>query len=90
MAKIRTISRSHIVHPGLEVFKDRKPGQEITLKKEDIPGLAESGWNPELDAMYVHPQLNILVMATADEQYTSTSTKSTLCVTKANIERFTE
>jgi histone acetyltransferase len=53
LAKIRTISKSHIVHPGLEVFKNRKPGQEIKLRKEDIPGLAESGWNPELDAMYV-------------------------------------
>jgi histone acetyltransferase len=53
LAKIRTISKSHIVHPGLEIFKDRKPGQEIKLRKEDIPGLAESGWNPELDAMYV-------------------------------------
>lgn len=51
LAKIRTISRSHIVHPGLEVFKNRKPGEVIKLSKEDVPGLAESGWNPELDAM---------------------------------------
>lgn len=51
LAKIRTISRSHIVHPGLEIFKDRKPGQAIKLDKDDVPGLPESGWNPELDAM---------------------------------------
>jgi histone acetyltransferase len=56
LSKIRTISKSHIVHPGLEIFKNRKPGQEIKLRKEDIPGLAESGWNPELDAMYVFSQ----------------------------------
>ena len=51
LAKIRTISRSHVVHPGLQVFKDRKPGEEIKLSKEQVPGLAESGWNPDLDEM---------------------------------------
>lgn len=51
LAKIRTISQSHVVRPGLEVFKERKPGQQIKLPKEDIPGLAESGWNPDLDEM---------------------------------------
>lgn len=50
-AKIRTISQSHVVRPGLEVFKNRKPGESIKLEKEDIPGLAESGWNPDLDEM---------------------------------------
>lgn len=49
LAKIRTISKSHVVHPGLDKFKNLKPGQK--LNKEDVPGLAESGWNPELDAM---------------------------------------
>lgn len=38
---------------GIEEFKDRKPG-ELKLRKDDIPGLAESGWNPDLDEMYVH------------------------------------
>lgn len=42
MAKIRTISQSHVVHPGLAVFKNRKEGEEITLKKEQVPGLSES------------------------------------------------
>lgn len=51
LAKIRTISRSHIVHPGLDIFKNRKPGQQLKLDKDKVPGLAESGWNPELDAM---------------------------------------
>lgn len=53
LAKIRTISQSHVVRAGLEVFKDRKPGQDLKLPKEEIPGLAESGWNPDLDEMYV-------------------------------------
>lgn len=41
LAKIRTISRSHVVRPGLQVFKDRKPGEEIKLTKADVPGLGE-------------------------------------------------
>jgi len=41
LAKIRTISRSHVVRPGLQIFKDRKPGQEIKLTKADVPGLGE-------------------------------------------------
>ncbi|EIW70367.1 hypothetical protein TREMEDRAFT_29235, partial [Tremella mesenterica DSM 1558] len=57
LAKIRTISRSHIVHPGLTIFKERKPGQ-TKLSKEDVPGLAESGWNPDLDAMILQPMRN--------------------------------
>lgn len=53
LAKIRTISKSHEVHPGLEVFKKRKDGEDLKVEKEDVPGLAESGWNPELDNMCV-------------------------------------
>lgn len=50
-AKIRTISQSHVVRPGLDAFRNRKPGEFIKLDKQDIPGLAESGWNPDLDDM---------------------------------------
>lgn len=42
LAKIQTISQSHVVRPGLALFKDRKPGETITLAKEDIPGLGTS------------------------------------------------
>ena len=42
LAKIRTISKSHVIHPGLQVFKNRKSGQDIKLTKEDVPGLSES------------------------------------------------
>lgn len=51
LAKIRTISQSHVVQPGLQVFKDRKPGEKIKLSKEQIPGLLESGWDEEMDQM---------------------------------------
>lgn len=56
LAKIRTISRSHIVHPGLTIFKNRKSGKPLT--KDDVPGLAESGWNPDLDAIIRQPMRN--------------------------------
>lgn len=51
LARIKSFTKSHVIHKGLKVFKNRKPGQEIKLKKEDVPGLAESGWNPDLDEM---------------------------------------
>jgi len=41
LAKIRTISKSHVVHPGLQVFKKRKAHQEIKIPKENIPGLGK-------------------------------------------------
>ncbi|WWC89250.1 uncharacterized protein L201_004170 [Kwoniella dendrophila CBS 6074] len=58
LAKIRTISRSHIVHPGLTIFKDVKPGEEVKLTKDQVPGLAESGWNPDLDDIIRQPKRN--------------------------------
>ncbi|WRT66439.1 uncharacterized protein IL334_003396 [Kwoniella shivajii] len=58
LAKIRTISKSHIIHSGLQIFKDRKPGQEVKLSKEQVPGLAESGWNPDLDEIIRQPKRN--------------------------------
>ena len=41
LAKIRTISKSHVVHPGLKVFRDLNPDHEIKLSKGDVPGLGE-------------------------------------------------
>ncbi|WVW84008.1 hypothetical protein I302_106034 [Kwoniella bestiolae CBS 10118] len=58
LAKIRTISRSHIVHPGLAIFRDVKPGEQVKLTKEQVPGLAESGWNPDLDDIIRQPKRN--------------------------------
>ncbi|KAN0064561.1 histone acetyltransferase [Thecaphora frezii] len=87
LEKIRSISRSHVVHPGLEVFKDRdrlirakglieKPDGTVGMptKKEgedngpedptvtflidpkEVPGLAESGWTPEMDELSRRPK----------------------------------
>ncbi len=42
LAKIKTISHSHIVRPGIEAFKNREPGDYTALPKEQIPGLRES------------------------------------------------
>lgn len=52
--KIRTISRSHIVRPGLEQFRDLdniKPIDPMT-----IPGLKEAGWTPEMDELAQRPK----------------------------------
>ncbi|ODN94203.1 histone acetyltransferase [Cryptococcus wingfieldii CBS 7118] len=59
IGKIKTLTKSHIVHPGLDVFKDRKPeGDNRKLAKEEVPGLAESGWNPDLDDIIRQPKRN--------------------------------
>jgi hypothetical protein len=50
LAKIRTISKSHVVHPGLKVFRDKKEG-EIRLSKEDVPGLGELGFPAHSDPL---------------------------------------
>ncbi|QLG73000.1 hypothetical protein HG535_0E00840 [Zygotorulaspora mrakii] len=52
--KIRTISKSHTVRPGLKVFKDLnniKPIDPMT-----IPGLKEAGWTPEMDELAQKPK----------------------------------
>ncbi|KAJ9119037.1 hypothetical protein QFC22_003528 [Naganishia vaughanmartiniae] len=51
LAKIQTISQSHVVRPGLAIFKNRKPGEKIELAKEDIPGLVDSGWDARMDEL---------------------------------------
>ncbi|KAK7053438.1 histone acetyltransferase [Paramarasmius palmivorus] len=47
MARIREISRSHIVHPGLPQFQDGAP-PDVTVDPKDVPGLRESGWTPSM------------------------------------------
>ncbi|KAJ9092781.1 hypothetical protein QFC21_006656 [Naganishia friedmannii] len=51
LAKIQTISQSHVVRPGLTIFKNRNPGEKIELAKEDIPGLVDSGWDARMDEL---------------------------------------
>ncbi|KAJ7178350.1 hypothetical protein C8R43DRAFT_973061 [Mycena crocata] len=46
MMKIREMSRSHIVYPGLPQFQDVKG--EVSVDYRDVPGLRESGWTPTM------------------------------------------
>ena len=52
LAKITEISQSHIVHPGLEIF--RKGSAQ--LDPSQVPGLRESGWTPAMDELARRPK----------------------------------
>lgn len=56
LAKIRLLSQSHVVHPGLTFFASR-PGTKIDPAK--VPGLRESGWTPEMDELCVARPLSL-------------------------------
>ncbi len=57
LAKIREHSKSHIVHSGLQVFKNRKPDDPpLELDPADVPGLKESGWTPAMDELARRPK----------------------------------
>ncbi|KAJ1673075.1 histone acetyltransferase [Spiromyces aspiralis] len=45
-------SGSHIVHKGLDCFRD---GKLKSIDPMKIPGIAESGWTPEMDKRYLKP-----------------------------------
>lgn len=52
--KIRTLSKMHIVRPGLEHFRNM---DNITpIDPLDIPGIKESGWTPEMDELAQKPK----------------------------------
>lgn len=51
--KIKLRSKSHIVRPGLQIFKNNK---DTTLKPEEIPGLIEAGWSEEMDKLAQKPK----------------------------------
>ncbi|ABN64461.2 predicted protein [Scheffersomyces stipitis CBS 6054] len=51
--KIKMRSKSHVVRPGLQVFKTNK---NITVDPKDIPGLLESGWSEEMDKLAQKPK----------------------------------
>ena len=42
MTKIRQISRSHIVHPGLPQFQEGAP-PDVVVGPKDVPGLSKNG-----------------------------------------------
>lgn len=52
--KIKTISKSHIVRPGLKQFKDLN--NIIPIDPMSIPGLKEAGWTPEMDELAQRPK----------------------------------
>ncbi|KAK3816323.1 MAG: histone acetyltransferase [Benniella sp.] len=47
ISKIKEVSRSHIIYPGLQVFKNG--AKEVNPM--DVPGIKESGWDPEMETM---------------------------------------
>ncbi|KAI0048277.1 hypothetical protein FA95DRAFT_1491094 [Auriscalpium vulgare] len=47
LAKIRQMSKSHIVYDGLAQFQNGR-GEGVILDPHDIPGLKESGWTPDM------------------------------------------
>lgn len=61
LSRIRASSRSHIVYPGLEVFRKRDERKEaapvasehmaLVVQPENVPGLRESGWTPQMDEL---------------------------------------
>lgn len=52
--KIKLRSKSHVVRPGLRVFKNAGPN--FKLQAKDIPGLLESGWSEEMDKLAQKPK----------------------------------
>ncbi|KAF8813828.1 Bromodomain-containing protein [Phlegmacium glaucopus] len=54
MSKIRQLSKSHIVHPGLPQFHPEAP-PNVTVDPKDVPGLKETGWSPEMEASMARP-----------------------------------
>lgn len=67
LSKIRAISKSHVVHPGLDVFRTPAPKREDAERSDDpsanfridpseVPGLKESAWTVEMDELSRRPR----------------------------------
>lgn len=59
LEKIKAKTKSQIVYPGLDCFKN-DPSLE-SIDPFSIPGIADSGWSPEVDAIsrrYARSKLN--------------------------------
>ncbi|CDO53934.1 hypothetical protein DV113_004955 [Geotrichum candidum] len=57
--KIRAMSKSHIVHPGLQIFRtlhDDPNAKDKGIDPMQIPGLKEAGWTPEMDELARRPK----------------------------------
>ncbi|GAA6019847.1 hypothetical protein JCM10207_003720 [Rhodosporidiobolus poonsookiae] len=55
LAKIRQLSQSHVVHPGLPFFA-KHGGTGAKIDPAKVPGLKESGWTPEMDELTRRPK----------------------------------
>ncbi|KZV74420.1 Bromodomain-domain-containing protein [Peniophora sp. CONT] len=49
LAKIRQMSKSHVIYPGLPQFQPGQP-DGVIVDPKDVPGLRESGWTPDMIA----------------------------------------
>ncbi|KAI9511183.1 hypothetical protein F5148DRAFT_1281111 [Russula earlei] len=49
LTKIRQLSRSHEVYPGLPQFQNGA-GEGVIVDYRNVPGLRESGWTPDMSA----------------------------------------
>lgn len=54
LRKIMTKSKSHLIRPGLQQFRDLQNIKPIDPM--DIPGLKEAGWTPEMDKLAQQPK----------------------------------
>lgn len=52
--KVREMSRSHVIHAGLDAFKEGRWEEGMVLDPKNIPGLRETGWRPGADNEYVN------------------------------------
>ncbi|KAF8635220.1 hypothetical protein AX17_003996 [Amanita inopinata Kibby_2008] len=55
MAKIRAMSKSHVIHRGLTTWNLKDDGGIEPMDPKYIPGLRESGWMPSMQANVVRP-----------------------------------
>lgn len=46
--KIKRISKSHAVYPGIAAFESVDVGKEVSIPIEAIPGVKEAGWQPSM------------------------------------------
>jgi histone acetyltransferase len=49
LSKVRHMSRSHVIHQGLDAFKEGRWEEGMTIDPRDVPGLRETGWSPEME-----------------------------------------
>ncbi|KAJ7076334.1 hypothetical protein B0H15DRAFT_864193 [Mycena belliarum] len=61
MSKIREMSRSHIIYPGLAQFQNAQG--DVTVDYRDVPGLKESGWTPTMNSSPVR------IISRSSDQY---------------------